>query len=283
MKTVAIERFGGPEQLVKRGFPGPQPLDDEVLIKVIAAGVSRLDASACRGEARDSVPVSFPWVPGFEIAGVVDQLGPGSRRFRTGDRVYASLPNGGGYAQFATVSETRVAPMPASLLFEEAAALPLDGFAAWRALFGDDEAAARPASVQIRGASTGAGHLAVQIALAAGARVFVQAPESHRAFVEKLGRVEWVEGEAGAERRIDASTSEALSDGWVDLRGGGESEQIRGLRSEQSFAAAQGLASMIEQRRVRPRLFKILNIGQVSDALHGVESSATSGKLVLTL
>ena len=285
MKAVAIERFGGPEQLIKRGFPKPEPLGDEVLIQVVAAGISRLDASACRGEARGSIAVAFPWVPGFEIAGVVEQLGPECRHFRAGDRVCALLPAGGGYAQFATVKEGRVAPMPASLLFEEAAALPLDGYAAWRAVLGGDGAAAAPSTVIVRGASTGAGHLAVQIALASGARVFAEAPAKHREFVEKLGRVEWLEAtdEPPADLRIDASTSATGADGWIDLGGGGGSLQVAGLRSDHPHAAAAGLSSMIQQRRVRPRLFKMLGIGQAIEAHQSVESSATCGKLALTL
>jgi NADPH:quinone reductase-like Zn-dependent oxidoreductase len=285
MKAIAIDRFGGPEQLIKRGFPKPEPLADEVLIQVVAAGISRLDASSCRGDARGSIAVAFPWIPGFEIAGVVERLGPECRRFRVGDRVCALLPAGGGYAQFATVQESRVAPMPASLLFEEAAALPLDGFAAWQALFSGADPITGSGSVIIRGASSGAGHLAVQIALAAGARVFVEAPEEHREFLKKLGRVEWLDGpdEPPAARRIDASTSGTCADGWIDLGGRDESEQVAALRSDQPHEIVAGLSSMIEQRRVRPRLFKILDIGQAVEAHQQVESRSTCGKLALTL
>ena len=285
MKAIAIDRFGGPEQLTKRGFPKPEPQSDEVLIRVVAAGISRLDAIACRGEARESIGVAFPWIPGFEVAGVIEQLGLECRRFRTGDRVYALLPAGGGYAQFAAVKEGRVAPMPASLLFEEAAALPLDGFAAWRALFDGDNPVTGSSSVIVRGASSGAGHLVVQIALAAGARVFVDAPEEHREFLEKLGRVEWfdVANEPSADRRIDASTSGACVEGWIDLCGSARSGQAAGLRSDHPHEPVAGLSSMVEQRRVRPRLFKILNIGQAVEAHQGVESAAACGKLALTL
>lgn len=284
MKAIAIEGFGEPEQLLKRGLPRPEPRGDELLIHVVAAGVSRLDATVRRGEARDSIEVAFPWVPGFEVAGVVEQLGPGCRRFRAGERVWALLPAGGGYAQFAVTKERFVAPMPASLLFEEAATLPLDGFAAWRVLLGD-----RPvgdaSTVVVRGASSGAGHLAVQIALATGARVFVDAPDGHREFVEQLGRVEWLDAtdEPAAERRIDASASGTCADGWIDLSGGARSEQATGLRSGGPHDAVARLSAMVEQRRLRPRLFKILNIGKAVETHHAVESLSTRGKLALTL
>ncbi len=277
MKAMVIDRFEGPEQIVRRGLPRPQPLDDQVLIQVVAAGISRLDASACRGDARGSIAVAFPWVPGFEIAGVVEQLGPACRRFRAGDRVCALLPAGGGYAQFATVEESRVAPMPAALLFEEAAALPLSGFAAWHALRG-----AERGRVLVHGASTGAGHYAVQIGLALGARVFVDAPAGHREFVEQLGGVEWIVGgdEPAADLRIDASSG-SPGDGWVDLGGGPESVQASVLASNSPHEHVAGLLEMIEKRRVRPRLFKIMNLGSATDAHRTLESGSAQGKLVL--
>ncbi len=284
MKAIAIEGFGGPEQILKRGLPRPQPGGNELLIRVVAAGVSRLDATVRRGEARESIGVALPWVPGFEVAGVVEQLGPECRRFRAGERVWALLPDGGGYAQFTAVKEGCVAPMPASLLFEEAAALPLDGFAAWRALLGDRPVGAA-STVIVRGASSGAGHLAVQIALAVGARVFVAAPDEHREFVEKLGRVEWLDAtdEPAAERKINASVSGTCAEGWIDLSGGARSEQASGLRSAGPDKAVARLSEMVEQRRLRPRLFKILNIGKAVETHYDVESLSTHGKLALTL
>jgi len=285
MKTIAIDRFGGPGELKKRGLPRPNPRGDEVLIQVVAAGVSRLDAAACRGEARGTIAVTFPWIPGFEVAGVVEQLGPGCRRFRVGDRVFALLPAGGGYAQFATVREGLVAPMPASLLFEEAATLPLDGWAAWRVLLGGTHGIDGSSSVLIRGASSGAGHLGVQVALAAGARVIVDAPREHRAFVEKLGRVEWLDATdpPEADRKIDASATAAGAGGWIDLGGGGRSEQAAGMPSDGPHDGVRGVSAMVEQRRLRPRLFKILNIEEAVKTHRDVDSGATFGKIALTL
>ena len=285
MKAIAIEGFGGPEQLIKRGLPRPEPRGDEVLIQVVAAGVSGLDATVRRGGARESIGVALPWVPGFEVAGVVEQLGPECRRFRAGERVLALLPAGGGYAQFAVVKEGCVAPMPASLLFEEAATLPLDGFAAWRALFDGDRPVGGASTVIVRGASSGAGHFVVQIALAMGARVFVDAPDEHREFVEKLGQVEWFDAtdEPAADRSIDASTSGTCEDGWIDLGGGARSEQAAGLQSDGPPDAVARISGMVEQRRLRPSLFKILNIGKAVEAHQDIESVSTYGTLALTL
>lgn len=282
MKVIAIERYGGPGELVKRGLPRPEPREDELLIQVVAAGVSRLDTTACRGELRDSNAVMFPWVPGFEIAGVVEQLGAGCRRFRAGDRVCALLPDGGGFAQFALAKEDLVMPVPASLLFEEAAGLPLDGCAAWYALFGEDRNTGGSSTVAVCGASTGAGHLAVQLALGAGARLLAAAPEEHRSFVERLGRVEWFERDCDADLRINAAHSHESDDGWIDLSGGGGSLQARLVR-DGAAEPLTGLPRTLEQRRVRPWFFKILNFGSADVAYRLVEDDATYGKLALTL
>jgi len=294
VKTIAIEGYGAPGELCRRGLPRPEPQADELLIRVVIAGVSRFDATVRGGGGGPSFQVSFPWIPGFEVAGVVEQLGPDCRRFRIGERVWALLPNGGGYGQFAAVRENCVAALPASLLFEEAATLPLDGLASWRALFGGDRPVDGTSTVIVRGASTGAGHLAVQLALGAGARVLVEAPADHREFVNKLGLVEWLDGSESVQREgdelepgvlgIDASFRGVPGDErWFDLTGGAGSEQAALLRSEVSPESMGFLSRMVERRRLRPRLFKILNIAKAAESHQDVESSATCGKIALSL
>lgn len=288
MKAIALDAFGGPEVLRKRGLPRPEPKDDQLRVRVVVAGVTMLDVAVRRG-AMDTESVRLPWVPGFEVAGVVDALGPLCSRFRLGDRVWALLPRGGGYAEYAVAHEGSVAPMPASLLFEEAAALALDGVAVWNALF-DGPA---PEGAVVLGASGGAGHLAVQLALAVGARVVVQAPPTHREFVDRLGGVEWADERATAAdlaaglgehpRILDCgSGAETVSapPQIIDLRGArGSMQDI--VRARDPLSALSGLSTMVEQRRLRPRLFKILKIGQAKEAHEAVESTDFCGKLSL--
>lgn len=281
MKAIAIEGYGSSEELRRRGLPRPEPASGEVLIRVVVAGVSSLDCAVRRGDAGD---VTCPWVPGFEVAGVIEQLGPGCGRFRVGERVFAGLPMGGGYAQFVATHESLVAPMPASLLFEEAATLPLDGLAAYRALHDGNPAIDGASTVAVAGAGSGAGHLAIQIALAAGARVWAHALAGQREFVDRLGRVEWLEATDGvaADVRIDAANGPALQ-GWTDLGGGPGSHQAAVLGGGGTFDGLARLAPLVEQRRLRPRLFKILNIGKAIEAHQAVESEATCGKLALSI
>ena len=277
MKAIAIEGFGGIDELCRRGLPCPEPDQADLRIRVVAAGVSMLDIAARRGEIAEG-PFTPPWVPGFEVAGTVDSLGPGCRRFRIGDRVMALLPHGGGYAEFAIVRESLVAPLPPSLLFEEAAALPLDGTAVWSALFGGPDPIDGESVAIILGAESGAGHMAVQLALASGSRVLADAPAEHRGFVEKFGTVEWLESGAtpgdlvapdGERRRI------------VDCRG--IAPQMALLTGEFPHEVVSAITKTVTQRRLRPRLFKILNIGQAKEAHELLEAGPVCGKLALTI
>ena len=269
MRAISIEAFGDHESLQRRALPTPTPGVGEIAIRVVNAGVSRSDLAAQCGAFSQ---LQAPWTPGFEVAGTVEALGAEIADLRVGDRVYALARRGGGYAQTVVVPRTDVGRMPASLLFEEAAALGLDGAAAAIALDGVDGA------VHVRGAATGAGHLAVQLALAAGHEVSVDVGDDEgRRFVDRFGAIAH-EPIAGA-YRIDALDG---SDG-VNLSGDADSIQATLLRDGWPQGVEQTLATAIAQKRLLPRLFKILKIGQASEAQNSLQSDAPCGKLVLSL
>lgn len=196
--------------------------------------------------------------------------------------VTCSLPatrpaaRGGGYAEFATARESDVAPLPRSLLFEEAATLPLDGTAVWRSLFEGTGSLDETGSAFVLGAEGGLGHLAVQLALASGARVVAEARSEHRSFVEKLGAVEWLE---------QGTTIEDLTTGGERGRivdGRSVEAQATLLKSGIPLDAVSTIATRVEQRRLRPRLFKIFNIGQAKESHEVMESDSVCGTLSLT-
>ena len=277
MKAIVIDGFGGIDELCKRGLPCPEPAQADVRIRVVAAGVSALDAAARRGEI-EAAPFSPPWIPGFEVAGTVDAMGPACRSFRIGDRVMALLPHGGGYAEFAIVRETLVAPLPPSLLFEEAAAIPLDGSAVWSALFAGPDPLDDTGVAIVLGAEGGAGHIAVQLALSVGARVLADAAPENREFVEKFGSVEWLEP---GSTTGDLPAPSGVRPRVVDCRG--TTPQLALLTSDLPHEAISSITKTVVQRRLRPRLFKILNIAQAREAHKTLESGPVCGKLALTL
>ena len=172
MQAIGFRHYGGAEVLELISVPRPVLAPDAILIRVGAAGVNPADWRIRGGQFRFFARLSLPFVPGSDVAGVVEAVGPAVTRFRPGDAVYAMLPSlaGGALAEYAAVPERDAAHMPGNLSFVEAAAVPLAALTALQAL--RDQANLRPdAHVLINGASGGVGSFAVQIAKALGAQV----------------------------------------------------------------------------------------------------------------
>ena len=188
MKAVVIDRYGTPEELTVCDVPKPEPWPGQVRIRVQAASVNPIDWRLRSGSFRFLLPQKFPLILGFDVAGKIDAIGTNVEGFRLGDRVYSRLDSkgGGGYAEYTVTRSTAIAPIPESLSFTEAAALPLVALTALQGLtrFGHVKARQR---VLINGASGGVGTAAVQIACALGAEVTGVCSESNAELVKSLG------------------------------------------------------------------------------------------------
>jgi len=280
MRAIAIEAFGTTDELRRRALPTPEIGADELLIKVVNAGVSSADCWARKGELSALTP---PCVPGFELAGVIERLGGESGSFRVGESVYALARNGGAYGQWAAVRASDAAPLPPSTLFEEAAVLALDGVAAWRAVRECASAISEDRGIVVHGAASGAGHLALQLAAAQGTRVVAtHADDRERQFLSTLG-VESLSLERAQDEAADADWIDAVEGALGhDLSGGAQSLQQSVLREGWSREATAELSRTIQQKRLRPRLFKILKIGQANEAQKLIERDRPCGKLSLS-
>ena len=195
MKAVRLHAYGGPEKLVYEDAFRPEPADDELLVRVHAIGVNVLDWLLAEGEFEYFPDVSLPWIPGWDISGVVEAVGPHVNRFQPGDSVYGMvrLPeSGNAYAEYAAVPARQVVAKPDTLHHTQAAAVPMTGLTAWRALF-DEAGLERGQRVLIHAASGGVGHLAVQLAKVRGAHVVATASGSNRDYVRSLGADEFVD------------------------------------------------------------------------------------------
>ncbi len=175
MKAVVYRRYGGPEALEFTELPGPKTHVDSVLIRVKAAGLNRADAAVQAGALDSAVETFFPVVPGWDIAGVVERSGPGAPEFATGDEVIAYIRGDvqrahGGFAELVSADVRSVARKPSTLSFTEAAGLPLAAVTAYQGVM-HALAMQRGESVLVHGAAGGVGSVAVQIAVARGARV----------------------------------------------------------------------------------------------------------------
>ncbi|MDO8876067.1 MAG: NAD(P)H-quinone oxidoreductase [Pseudolabrys sp.] len=170
MTVIGIKEAGGPEVLVPEQRPVPVPRDDEILVKVAAAGVNRPDVQQRKGLYPP--PPGAPDVPGLEIAGEIAALGSAIKRWAIGDRVMA-LVVGGGYAEYAVAHASHAMPV-SGLSMVEAAAVPETFFTVWHNVF-ERGALKEGETLLVHGGSSGIGTTAIQLAKAFGARVIVTA------------------------------------------------------------------------------------------------------------
>src|SRR5438445_4782245 len=187
MKAAVLQQYGGPEVLKLQEVPRPEPRDDEVLVRVIAAGVNPVDAYVRQGRMSNRGLDERPMIIGYDIAGVVEKTGPKIAKFKAGDAVYAYLPimRGGGYAEFAIAKEGEMALKPKNIDLEKAAAVPLGATTAWQALI-DEAKIDKGQTVLIHGGSGGVGHFAIQIAKARGAKVIATASTANQDALKQL-------------------------------------------------------------------------------------------------
>ncbi len=185
MKAIVITQPGEPEVLQLKERSLPTVGEEEVLIKVAAAGINRPDVAQRKGHYPPPLGASLD-IPGLEIAGWVVETGSKASQFQIGDAVCA-LVSGGGYAEFCSVPEGQCLPVPAGLNMVEAAALPETFFTVWSNVF--DRANLQPGErLLVHGGSSGIGTTAIQLAKAFGCTVYTTAGTDEKChFCEELG------------------------------------------------------------------------------------------------
>ena len=169
MKAIRVHEFGPPEVMRLEEVPDPAPGPGQVLVRIRAAGVNPVE-TYIRSGAYARRP-ALPYTPGNDAAGIVEAVGDGVRGVTAGDRVYTSETVTGAYAELALCDAARVHPLPGSVSYAQGAAVGVPYATAWRALFQRTRAVPGE-TVLVHGASGGVGIAAVQIARAAGLRVF---------------------------------------------------------------------------------------------------------------
>jgi len=187
MKAYVVEAANGPFQEVEAMKPEPRP--DYVLVKICASGVNPLDTKIRAGQGGHANQ-PLPAVLGLDMAGTVEDIGPGVTAFERGDEVFGMVGGVGGLqgtlAEYISADAALLAPKPKTLSMQQAAALPLVAITAWEGLA--DRAKVHAAhTVLIHAGAGGVGYAAVQIALAFGAKVYATVSEDKRSLVEDLG------------------------------------------------------------------------------------------------
>ena len=185
MKAIIITQPGAPEVLQLTERPKPTFTVDEVLVKVLAAGINRPDVFQRKGNYPP--PAGAPQdIPGLEIAGTVDEIGDNVTHWKVGDKVCA-LVMGGGYAEYCNVPAGQCLPIPENLSFIEAASLPETFFTVWSNVF-DRGHLQKGETLLVHGGSSGIGVTAIQMAKALGSTVYATAGSDEKCkFCEELG------------------------------------------------------------------------------------------------
>ncbi len=294
-----MHRTGDPDVLSLEEVERPAPVDGEVLIEVRAASVNPIDWKFRRG----FMPKQLPAVLGSDVSGTVEMSRADG--FAAGDDVFGFAASGG-YAEFATASASAIAKRPAGSSNEQAAAIPVAGLTAWQALF-DRGGLERGRTALIAGAAGGVGHLAVQFAKHAGARVIGTGSSRNRDFVRGLGADEYVDytqqdvGEAvsGVDVVFDTVGGETTQALLPALREGGilvtiagappeDAARARGVRAEllvmsPSSEQLARIAELVAAGEVRVEIAERLPLADVRRAHELSESGHTRGKIVLTV
>jgi NADPH2:quinone reductase len=199
---MVFDRYGEPDVMHLKDVPVPEPQDGEVLIRIGYAGVNPAD-SKTRAGLGTRAGVAFPFVTGMDAAGVVEQTGANVTEFSPGDRLVTwGTVHGklwGTYAELVRVSVRNVSPMPKSLNFAQAAAIPVASLTAFQSLFHAENGGMIPGQkVVIHGAAGGVGSFAVQFAKSGGLLVAATCGTANVEYVRSLG----------ADRVIDYKTED---------------------------------------------------------------------------
>ncbi len=185
MQAMQVHAYGDTDRLALEVAARPVPQEGEVLVRVHAAGVNPIDWKVRQGLRKQILPMQFPYIPGMEIAGVVEEVGVGVTTLKIGQAVYGRSKTGA-YAEYAIAAEQMLAAKPHTASFDEAATIPVGATTAWQGLFDTGKLEAGP-RVLIQGAAGGVGLFAVQLASQRGAHVIATASGANVEFVRSLG------------------------------------------------------------------------------------------------
>jgi NADPH:quinone reductase-like Zn-dependent oxidoreductase len=311
MLAVVAEHTGGPEVLELREVPKPVPGLTEILVRVRAAGVNPTDWKSRSGNGLPGR--TFPAILGYDVAGVIEEVGPGVTMYQPGDEVlgmpkFPALP--GGYAQYVAAPSRHFVPKPAGMSFEQAAGLPLAALTAWQGLF--DTARLRSGQrVLVHAAAGGVGHLAVQIAKSAGAYVIGTASAGKHEFVRGLGADEVIDyrtedfTEVLREQPVDVVFDPIAGDysarSLSVLKDGGALVSIlsvapdavelaakRGIPTgftlvEPDRLALTAIVDLVERGALRVEIDSVFPLAEAAEAHRRGETNRANGKIVLSV
>jgi NADPH2:quinone reductase len=313
MRAIVIDEFGGSEKMRAAEVPEPLPAGGEIQIRVAYAGVNPIDWKVREGLAQEWLPHEFPIILGFDCAGTVSAVGPGVTEFQVGDAVYAYVKKSriqwGTYAELVSVPAKHAAPVPRNLTAAEAASLPVVSLTAWQAVM-ETAPVESGQTVLVHAGAGGCGGIAIQLAKAAGAKVYTTASAKNHDYVRKLGAdrpidyneedfAEILHNEAeGADLVLvaaegtEAKSFSALKPGGALVSIVGEPDPAKAAERrvrasffgvEPSGSQLRALTALIEDGRIGPLEVVEMRIEEAAQALDESRAGHVRGKIVLKL
>lgn len=315
MKAMVIPAFGGPGIFEERSLPTPRPGPGEILVRVIASGTNPVDAKI--RAAGHWAKISPPAVLGYDVSGIVDELGPGVTDFAIGDEVFYTPEvfenHYGSYAEFNVVATAIVARKPRNLSHIEAAAVPLAGGTAWEAVVRRLQLRVGE-SILIHGGAGGVGSFAIQLAKAAGARVIATAGPANQDTLKELGADVTIDySQLEVAEAVRRETEGRGVDAVLDTVGGGLiAESLKAVRPFGRLATILGpqgnftplymrnltlhgvfltrerarleeMTPLLERGQVKPLIDQVLPLRAVAKAHERLDSGHGRGKIVLQI
>jgi NADPH:quinone reductase-like Zn-dependent oxidoreductase len=307
MRAVRYHEYGSADQLVVDEVPRPEPGEGEVLVRVHAVGVHPVDWKFRSGAYQQYVPLTLPYTPGVDFAGVVVELGPGISEYHEGDQVYGRAT--GTNAEYVAAPVISIAPRPRNLSWEQAAAVPVGALTAWTGIF-DAGGLQRGQRLLVHAAAGGVGHFAVQFGRWKGANVIGTASARNLDFVSSLGAetvIDYTTTRFEDEIRdvdvvLDNIGGEVQTRSWQVLKPGGILVGVVGLapeaeeRAEQlglrtavvsipadTRAALREITGLIESGEVKPEVGPVFSLDDVRKAHELSESGHGRGRIVLRI
>jgi len=303
-KVYGFREYGGPDKQDFWEQPKPTPGPSELLIAVKAAGVNPADAKIRSGAFHAFMPTDLPSVMGSEASGVVEEVGMDVEGFAVGDEVMGrTAPGSGGFAEYTLLTADATAKKPAHVSFTDAAALPVASVTAYAGVrqLGLSEGQ----TLLIIGIGGGIGVAAAQIARDQGLNVIGTGSESKRDLVESLDATLFNYADGNIAEQVRSILPDGV-DGVLDLVGGDALRQVSGLVADKSklvtAADAQTagelggsavtrdrvgilktVAELVADGKLNPHAVDIVPLDKAADAIAGVESGHSRGKVVLEI
>jgi NADPH:quinone reductase-like Zn-dependent oxidoreductase len=306
MKAIVVHEYGGPEVLKYKDRPRPEPKEDQILVRVIAAGVNPVDDASRSEKYAKFFGITLPFIPGYDIAGVVEKTGAKITKFKAGDPVYAylDLKDGGGYADYAVATEVEAATKPKSISFTEAAGVPVVALTAWQALI-DKAKLSAGQTVLIHGGSGGVGSFAIQIAKARGAKVIATASTRNQDLLKQLGadvavdytKQKFEDVAKDVDVVLDSVGKDTLARSYGVVKKGGfiltlvaridqaelDKHGIRGesLGVEPTSNELAEIGKLIDEKKIKIIISQTFPLSEAAKAQEQVATGHTRGKIVL--